>query len=70
MFTNDEKAQVEVRRTPKITDHDIISLSMTKGRQMNNSNKETYYKFRNLKKIDKTNIVQILSGKKMVEWRN
>lgn len=68
VFTNDEEAQVEVRRTPKITDHDIISLAVIKSRQMNNSNKETYYyKFRDLKKIDERNIVQILSGKK---WSN
>lgn len=68
VFTNDEEAQVEVRRTPKITDHDIISLSVTKSSQMNNLNKETYYyKFRDLKKINETNIVQILSGKK---WLN
>lgn len=66
VFTNDKEAKIAVKRTPKITDHDIISVTVENKNQTREPNNETY-KSRDIKRIKETNIGEILIKKK---WSN
>lgn len=64
LFTNDRKTEVEVRRDPKITDHDMLffKLDITQNNTLRNSTRELF-KIRKVKDINSCDFEKALKNK-------
>lgn len=66
VFTNNTETDIEIKRTPKMSDHDMVNIKIKTNKKNIKKDEKVSYKFRNKKKIENANVENLLESK---EWK-